>query len=298
MRGTSASATASTTACIHYCLGAALARQEAEVALSALFRRFPDIALDGEPQWDANPLMVRMSQLPVILHKELDAAVRPGRSLRAGPAPAPPGHPPPRTAPASPRRSGPGKDRVGTTAFTQEFLVSETAPHTSDSLSELRDHASISRTCTMSAWLADRRDWAAFPKVFAEEVDLDYTSLNGGEPLRLPRQSLLDGWTVALGGLDATQHLVSNHLVTLNGDTAECTASVLATHILANDQGDPIWTVGGHYLYNLVRTEDGWRISGLTMTADWTSGNRDIMVLATQNQPQHIREWKHENAPQ
>ncbi|MEV5981801.1 cytochrome P450 [Streptomyces sp. NPDC052114] len=52
---------------IHYCLGAALARQEAEVALSALFRRFPDLALDGEPQWLPGPLMIRMSRLPVLL---------------------------------------------------------------------------------------------------------------------------------------------------------------------------------------------------------------------------------------
>ncbi|MGV9880224.1 cytochrome P450 family protein [Streptomyces sp. NPDC003006] len=54
---------------IHYCLGAALARQEAEIALSALFSRFPDLALEGEPQWLAGPLMVRMSHLPVTLRR-------------------------------------------------------------------------------------------------------------------------------------------------------------------------------------------------------------------------------------
>jgi cytochrome P450 len=34
---------------IHYCLGAPLARLEAQVALPALVRRFPTLALDGEP---------------------------------------------------------------------------------------------------------------------------------------------------------------------------------------------------------------------------------------------------------
>ncbi|MGV9880225.1 nuclear transport factor 2 family protein [Streptomyces sp. NPDC003006] len=173
----------------------------------------------------------------------------------------------------------------------------ETAQHDADSLSVLRDQASIIETCTLSAWMADRWDWAAFQEIFAEEVDLDYTSLNGGEPLRLPRESVVNGWSTVLTGLDATQHLVSNHLVTLHGDTAECTASVLATHILANEQGEPTWTVGGHYHYRLVRTAEGWRISGLKMTADWTTGNRNIMVLAVQNQPEHVREWKHENDP-
>jgi cytochrome P450 len=35
---------------IHYCLGAPLARLEAQVALPALVRRFPALALDGEPE--------------------------------------------------------------------------------------------------------------------------------------------------------------------------------------------------------------------------------------------------------
>ena len=33
----------------HYCLGAPLARREAQVALPALLRRFPDLALQGRP---------------------------------------------------------------------------------------------------------------------------------------------------------------------------------------------------------------------------------------------------------
>jgi cytochrome P450 len=35
---------------IHHCLGAALARLEAEVMLPALLRRFPSLALDGTPE--------------------------------------------------------------------------------------------------------------------------------------------------------------------------------------------------------------------------------------------------------
>ncbi|MEX2625407.1 MAG: cytochrome P450, partial [Ilumatobacteraceae bacterium] len=36
---------------IHYCLGASLAKLEASVAIGRLIRRFPDLALTGEPHW-------------------------------------------------------------------------------------------------------------------------------------------------------------------------------------------------------------------------------------------------------
>jgi len=54
----------------HYCLGAGLAKMEAEVALRTLFERFPDLALDGEPRrrrtrilrgYDAMPVRLRAS---------------------------------------------------------------------------------------------------------------------------------------------------------------------------------------------------------------------------------------------
>jgi cytochrome P450 len=50
---------------IHYCLGAPLARLEAQIAFPALLRRFPRIALDGEPE-RRNSLTIRgFNRLPV-----------------------------------------------------------------------------------------------------------------------------------------------------------------------------------------------------------------------------------------
>ncbi len=54
----------------HYCLGAALARQEAEVALHALFDRFPRVALAvpvPELQWQPVPGSRRLAALPIRL---------------------------------------------------------------------------------------------------------------------------------------------------------------------------------------------------------------------------------------
>jgi cytochrome P450 len=52
----------------HYCLGAALARQEGEVALHALVDRFPRLTLvTDEPEWVPVPGMRRLARLPVQL---------------------------------------------------------------------------------------------------------------------------------------------------------------------------------------------------------------------------------------
>lgn len=142
------------------------------------------------------------------------------------------------------------------------------------------DRLDIIDICTRMAWHADQREWEALKSVFADQVRLDYTSLNGGEPVVLSPAQIVDGWSRVLGGFDATQHLVTNHLVTAEGDTAVCTASFQATHRLANPFGAPLWTLGGTYQFDLIRTGGGWRISGVVMTATWADGNRDLMGLA------------------
>jgi cytochrome P450 len=50
----------------HFCLGAHLARVEAQTALRALLQRFPDLALASESlEWEPNPLLRRLRALPV-----------------------------------------------------------------------------------------------------------------------------------------------------------------------------------------------------------------------------------------
>jgi cytochrome P450 len=49
----------------HFCLGAALARLEARAALPALFRRFPDLRLDGDVAWKATISDRSAAHIPV-----------------------------------------------------------------------------------------------------------------------------------------------------------------------------------------------------------------------------------------
>ncbi|MDH6574756.1 nuclear transport factor 2 family protein [Kitasatospora sp. MAP5-34] len=144
--------------------------------------------------------------------------------------------------------------------------------------SGLVDRLDIVDVCTRMCWHTDKREWEQLRSaVFAEKVLVDYTSLNGGEPAELAADDLIAAWRGLLSELTATQHLLTNHLVRTDGDTAVATADFQATHLLPNALGGPMWTLGGHYRFTLRRSAAEWRIDGLTMTAVWAEGNRQIL---------------------
>jgi hypothetical protein len=129
--------------------------------------------------------------------------------------------------------------------------------------------------------LVDSREWHALERLFTDPVDVDYTSLNGGQPQTMSPAELVGGWAGTLDHLQATQHLIAGQVIRLDGDRATCAAKVQGTHVLPNASGGPMWTVGGRYDYRLIRGADGWRIAGLTLTVEWATGNQHIMQLAS-----------------
>jgi cytochrome P450 len=74
----------------HYCLGAPLARLEAQIALPALLRRFPELALAGRPTRRPRMNLRGWSSLPVTLNAPeasgvtLDAGAAGAEAMRAG----------------------------------------------------------------------------------------------------------------------------------------------------------------------------------------------------------------------
>ena len=145
---------------------------------------------------------------------------------------------------------------------------------------ETEDRLAILELIGNLALLLDARDWNALEGVFTDPVYYDRTSLFGGEPGTLSRAELIGGYRQALGNLDAVHHLITCHVINLDGDQATCAANMQGTHVLANTSGGPIWTVGGRHDYQLKRTPDGWRIAGLTFTIQWATGNMHIVTLA------------------
>lgn len=126
---------------------------------------------------------------------------------------------------------------------------------------------------------ADLRQWDRLRRLYADEVAIDYTSFVGGEPALVQADALIAGWQTGLSQYQATQHLLGNHQVTLNGDRAQVLVYVQATHWLPQPDGNSTWTVHGYYNYALQRYEENWRITRHVFTATIVYGSRALLEM-------------------
>lgn len=119
----------------------------------------------------------------------------------------------------------------------------------------------------------DQLDWPGVRAVFADRLELDYTSLNGGEPEDLAADDLVGRWQGLLPGFEATSHLLGP--VRVRGDRVEC--HVRAEHRIADAAGGPLWRVAGHYV---ARVDGAGRITALTLETHYQDGNLDLPAAA------------------
>jgi len=145
---------------------------------------------------------------------------------------------------------------------------------------EIEDRLALQDLTSRLALLVDTRDWGALEQLFTDPIYWDRTSLFGGEPETQSPAELVGGLRYSLGGLDVTHHLITNLVVSLDGDQATGSANMQGTHVLANASGGPVWTVGARHDYKFKRTPDGWRIAAVTFTLQWATGNMHILTLA------------------
>ncbi len=122
----------------------------------------------------------------------------------------------------------------------------------------------------------DRRDWSAFRSIFLPEVRVDFSSFTKrpANPDPIP----VDDWVAAvrstIDGFPATQHLIGNHRITLDGDRGSYTAYVQAQHWVDRDRW---YLIGGWYSNEVARTDDGWKLASVTINQSWDSGDRGLL---------------------
>lgn len=140
-------------------------------------------------------------------------------------------------------------------------------------LREIEDRLDIQAVLHRYATALDTRDWELLRTCFDEDVIGTYDSIGvqrGYEALEaLCRQ--------ALEPLAATQHLVGNVEIAVDGDEATARCYLQATHVRSQLGGDDNFVVAGTYLDRLARSSHGWRIVQRELRRTWTAGPLHII---------------------
>lgn len=142
------------------------------------------------------------------------------------------------------------------------------------------DFVTITRKLYEYALGIDTRDWDLYRSIFCDQISVDFRSYDGETHAALAADDWVAGLKVQFTGLDCTQHVMSNPVVDVDGDTARCRMYMKAEHFLQNNSGSHDFAIGGYYDDRLIRGDAGWLIESVTLNVFWSRGNRGIMTLA------------------
>ena len=121
-------------------------------------------------------------------------------------------------------------------------------------------------------WIIDHGPREKLKEIFTDDATfiIDVRHLNGIE-------AIINKIEGTLGRLSASQHIISNHQVTINGNTATSNCYLHAQHTLLGTEGGDNYVLAGRYLDKLIRTDSGWRIAERKLGLDWIEGNPKVV---------------------
>jgi hypothetical protein len=105
-------------------------------------------------------------------------------------------------------------------------------------------------------------------QVFTDRVFLDFRTFDPALHREMAADEVVD-LARRLAAFDATQHMSTNHVHTIEGDRATCVSYMQAGHFLTRPDGPYACFLYGYYTNGLERTAAGWKIArcALTVTA-------------------------------
>ena len=123
---------------------------------------------------------------------------------------------------------------------------------------------------------ADERDWGKVKNTFAENVELDYSSMTGNPASVVPSEGIITSWRGFLPGFDKTHHQLADFYVMQNGSAALVHYYGKADHFI----GDDLWIVEGTYDTELIETDGKWVITKHKLNLIKQDGNMALPVQA------------------
>lgn len=115
----------------------------------------------------------------------------------------------------------------------------------------------------------DGKHWDLLADVFVPGADVDYSPLGGA---RAPYPEITKWLSTSLAPF-ATQHMLSNYVVEVDGDRATARSYLQATHGRTTDGVTTYHVFGGCYVDELIRVDADWRIAHRMLYPQWQMGD-------------------------
>lgn len=136
----------------------------------------------------------------------------------------------------------------------------------------------------------DRKDWSLYETCFIDLPRIDFEDLTGCGETETSAAKWTEFARVALDGL-RTHHQYTNHSITIGGDSASSTTYMVARHVAEADSSR--WnTQYGWYENEFERCDHGlgWKISKLSQTLLWQSGDVKLIDMTRKDVLSMLRE--------
>ncbi|MBC7876660.1 MAG: nuclear transport factor 2 family protein [Anaerolineales bacterium] len=118
----------------------------------------------------------------------------------------------------------------------------------------------------------DLKDWSGLESCFTESIDTDYSDLRGTPPETVTAKDYVKSRREALDHLKL-HHLVSNYEIDFaDSNTANCRASM----VVWRKSNEEEFTSHCVYIFQLIKQDADWKISGITQKVLWNDGTSSI----------------------
>lgn len=143
-------------------------------------------------------------------------------------------------------------------------------------MSDADDYIAIQDLASSLFYAMDGKDYAAIESCFTPDAVYEVVLENGPPPME-GRDTIVAGLRHGLSPFDLTQHLIGTPRIRINGDRAQATFCVYGQHVVNDHPKGDTCLVGGVIVSELVRTDDGWRISRQQPNVTWIMGNGALL---------------------
>jgi len=141
-------------------------------------------------------------------------------------------------------------------------------------LQTLSDEREIERLCLVYAQALDNKQWERMRDVFTTDAVARYQGVgecNGVD-------EIIKLCSAGMDYLDRSQHLLSNFVIDVEGDSATSACYLQAQHVREGTAGGENFIMAGRYRDQLVRQPEGWRITQRELDIWWTEGNQAVVT--------------------